>query len=215
MTHLANKKMIVAALIMALIFSGGGVAEAHFPDWVAHLVERLFGIEGTDGSPSPGWLPPKSTPSFSLSDQDGHLVATEGLRGKVVLIYFLSSQCEGPCLTTLKDLKVLGRVLGNRMGREVEFLGITLTPERDSPEILKRFARDMGIDVPGWRILTGPPQTIKDLIDAYGVYAAPAEYLPVVLFIDQKGKLRKRMAPDLVKVWGQQDIKWLIEEKVQ
>ena len=55
------------------------------------------------------------------------------------------------------------KALGERFGREVFFYSITLMPEEDSPETLKRFADRYKVDEmgPGWTFLTGRPRDIE------------------------------------------------------
>ncbi len=53
--------------------------------------------------------------------------------------------------------------LGDRFGRDVFFNSITLMPEQDSPEVLKRYADNYKVDEmgPGWSFLTGRPRDIE------------------------------------------------------
>jgi protein SCO1/2 len=55
------------------------------------------------------------------------------------------------------------KALGERFGREVFFYSITLMPEQDTPDTLKRFADRYRIDEmgPGWVFLTGRPRDIE------------------------------------------------------
>lgn len=214
---------VAAGLVLWLAF-GGGIVEAHAPDWAAHLLERLLGIARARPPASPGWLPPQAAPPFRLDDQDGQQVALEDLRGQVVLLHFFATPCDQPCRTLFAALKALGLGLNDHWGARVQFLGITLTPERDSPAALQRVGRDMGIDHHRRRLLTGPPHVIRALVDAYGVYVGSnghhhgngqaVEYLPVVLLIDRQGAVRKRVTAQVLNVWGRPDVEWLMEEDV-
>lgn len=48
------------------------------------------------------------------------------------------------------------------MGKDVWFLSLTLEPEKDTPEILARYAERFGVG-PGWLFLTGNPEDIEEL----------------------------------------------------
>ena len=62
------------------------------------------------------------------------------------------------------------RALGNRMGRDVFMLSISIDPERDTPEVLHGYAKGYGGPQPGWLYLTGDYDEITTLRRQLGVY---------------------------------------------
>lgn len=204
-----------------VLFLLTGTASAHTPDWVSRLLEWTFGKKAAVGeAPSAGWMEPKPTPDFRLVGQDRREVGLHDLRGKVVLANFMYAGCGDSC-RSMKELKILAKALGGRMGREVVFISITLDPERDTPAILNAFAEKEGIG-PGWKLLTGSRDTTEKLTQAYGVYVKRTEashrnlhrdieYGDVILFLDQEGRLRKRVLPHLLQLSGRTDVQWLLE----
>ena len=60
--------------------------------------------------------------------------------------------------------------LGDRFGRDIWFLSITVDPLSDGPDELKRFAQRQGADAPGWRFLTGAPQDVKLVLGRLGLW---------------------------------------------
>lgn len=208
----------VAALHILLVFPG--TAHAHTPDWVSRLLEWLFGKKAAVGeAPSAGWMNPAVAPDFRLVNQNGQAVSSQDLRGKVVLMNFMYTGCEDLC-SSMKELKILANALGGTMGREVIFISIALDPERDTPQVLRVFSQEWG--AVGWTFLTGPPEAIEMLTQAYGVYVmrVPAshtsshqgiEYSDVILFLDREGRLRKRVLPHLLRLSGRQDVEWLLD----
>jgi protein SCO1/2 len=154
-----------------------------------------------------------------LVDQDGKEVTLQDLQGKVVLMNFIYTDCAEAC-SSMQELKILAKALGGKMGKEVIIVSLTLNPERDTPEALRAFGQKRGIG-PGWKLLTDSSETIKALAEAYGVYIKPIvtshenthhiEYSDVILFLDQEGRLRKRVLPHLLRLSGRQDVEWLLE----
>jgi protein SCO1/2 len=57
------------------------------------------------------------------------------------------------------NLRRLQRALGDQVGKDVFMYSLTLRPETDTPEVLKRYAESFGI-APGWQLLTGKPEDI-------------------------------------------------------
>jgi protein SCO1/2 len=61
--------------------------------------------------------------------------------------------------------------LGSDFGSRIFFLSVTVDPERDTPEVLRRYAQAHGANLAGWAFLTGTPAEIRDVEKRYGVYA--------------------------------------------
>ena len=100
-------------------------------------------------------------PDFVLRAQDGTQVTLAQFRGKAVAIAFIFASCSSTCpILTAKMATVQDR-LGSDFGSRIIFLSITVDPEHDSPDVLKRYAETFGANLTGWKFLTGPPHTIE------------------------------------------------------
>lgn len=85
------------------------------------------------------------------------------VRDKTVLLnFFLVSCADGRCPVATANLRKVQDLLGERMGRDVFFLSITLQPELDSPKTLQAYADNFDIR-PGWTFLTGKPADVETL----------------------------------------------------
>lgn len=98
-----------------------------------------------------------SARTFSLADQ----------RGKVVLIYFGYTSCADVCPTTLVDVAGAIRELGPSADL-LQPLLISVDPERDSPELLRKYLAHFHPSMLG---LTGTPEEIAAVTR---LYRAPA-----------------------------------------
>jgi len=87
---------------------------------------------------------------FSLHDQDGRAVTAEDYRGKIVLLYFGYTHCPDACPTTLTNLSEALRRLGPEASR-VRVLFVTVDPERDTLEVMKRYVGAFGPQFVGLR----------------------------------------------------------------
>jgi protein SCO1/2 len=72
---------------------------------------------------------------------------------------------------------------------------VTVDPERDTPEVLGRYARIHGANPAGWAFLTGAPGEIQDVERRYGVYAKKSprgdvDHTFLTSLIDRDGILR-------------------------
>jgi len=57
----------------------------------------------------------------------------------------------------------------NLFGNEVRFVAVTFDPENDTPEALRKYADQMGIDASGWHVLRGEEAVTHDIAAQYGV----------------------------------------------
>lgn len=105
---------------------------------------------------------------FSLTGPDGEVVQAKSLQGKPILIFFGFTSCPDVCPTTLTQLSVVMKKLGQQADA-IQIVLISIDPDRDTPEIMKRYTASFGPWLLG---LTGPEQALARLRKAYGVYAA-------------------------------------------
>lgn len=112
----------------------------------------------------------KPAPEFTLTKQDGKRLALKELRGKVLAITFIFASCADTCpLLTAKMAGIQDR-LGADFGKKIYFVSITVDPERDTPEVLKRYVEGHKANPAGWAFLTGTPAEIRDIAKRYGIY---------------------------------------------
>lgn len=85
------------------------------------------------------------------------------IRGnKIIVLNMMYTQCPDVCGGTMVNLARVQNVLGERVGRDVFFYSISLDPGHDTPAMLARYAKLVGI-APGWQLLTGRPTDIERL----------------------------------------------------
>jgi protein SCO1 len=138
-------------------------------------------------------------PDFSLIDQDRRPVTLHDFRGKVVALTFIYTTCPDICPMLTASMAQVQQELGEGFGRTVEFISITVDPERDTPEVLKRYAENFGIATPGWVFLTGDPTALKTIGQRYGIFAARGDegeidHTLLTSIIDRDGQLRVQYA---------------------
>ncbi len=106
------------------------------------------------------------TTDFTLTDQHGQPFTLSEQKGKVVLIFFGFSFCPDVCPLTLSKWKQIEKQLGEQ-NSEVEFVYITVDPERDTQEKLKTHLAVFSDSFIG---LTGTPDDLKTAYAGYGIY---------------------------------------------
>ena len=134
-------------------------------------------------------------PAFSLTTQEGARLALQDLRGKVVAVTFIYASCADTCPLLTAKLAGLQERLGTAFGAKVFFVAITVDPERDTPEVLKRYAQAHGANPAGWAFLTGTPAEIQQVARHYGIYVkkrprGEVDHTFLTSLIDHRGTLR-------------------------
>ncbi len=134
-------------------------------------------------------------PAFTLTAQDGRRLALNELRGKVVVVTFIYTSCADACPLLTAKMAALQDDLGVDFGPKIFFVSITVDPERDTPEVLTRYAQAHGANLAGWAFLTGTPEEIRAVARQYGVYykkqaGGDVDHTFLTSLVDQSGTLR-------------------------
>jgi len=109
--------------------------------------------------------PPPPAADFTLLDQQRRPFRLAGQRGNVVLIYSGYTYCPDVCPTTLGTWRQVQTALGDQ-ARRVRFVMITVDPERDTPDRLRKY---VGAFSPEFIGLTGTERALTAVYQAYGV----------------------------------------------
>jgi len=114
--------------------------------------------------------PDTQFPNVPLLTQDGTrmLFHDDLIKGRVVLINFFFTSCPIVCPRTTANLVKVEEALGERLGRDVRMISITVDPNKDTPGVLNAYARRFGTR-PGWYFVTGRRQDIDLLKRHFGV----------------------------------------------
>jgi protein SCO1/2 len=78
-------------------------------------------------------------PTFDLRDHTGQVVRSKELRGKVVLLTFLDSQCEDACPVIARQVGLTVDLLTRAEREQVEAIAISTDPGEDTPRSIRRF----------------------------------------------------------------------------
>ena len=110
-------------------------------------------------------------PNVELITQDGKRVHfyDDLVKDRRVVIQFMFTRCKDICPVITHHLAEVQEMLDGRVGRDIFFYSITLSPEEDTPKDLRAFAKMHGAG-PGWTFLTGKPEDIFLLRKSLGFY---------------------------------------------
>jgi protein SCO1/2 len=132
------------------------------------LLTPAFGV-AADPAPVPSSAPLPAMqlePGLVFYDQHGRVVKADALLGKPTLLYFGYTFCPEVCPTTLAAMTQWMKMLGPDADR-VNFVFVTIDPQRDTPKALRQFLSDFD---PRIRGLTGSQTAIDTVTGAFQVY---------------------------------------------
>lgn len=151
-------------------------------------------------------------PDFQLMDQDSQKFTREDLEGKVWATNFIFTSCAGTCPLLTERMKKVQKDLKKKAEPEVlsriGIVSFSVDPERDTPEVLSKYAKRYEIDQSQWRMITGPVQEIENtVVGGFKIAMGkvprtldhepenPAEFYDIVhgekfLIVDSKGNIR-------------------------
>ena len=157
-----------------------------------------------DGEPSP------AANYFSdvvMVNQDGEEVRfySDLLQGKIVVINTIFTTCTGVCPVMSKAFTRLQEHLGDRLGRDVHLISISVDPENDTPERLKAFGSALGARA-GWYLLTGERENVDIVLNKLGAYVEEKESHSAIMLVGNEptGLWKKAFglanSEDLIKI---------------
>lgn len=130
-------------------------------------------------------------PPFELTERDGSPFNRDHLYGKIGIVDFIFTHCEGPCpLMSTKMAQLYRQFKGNNL---IQFISVSVDPERDTLERLRDYAGQYGVRDNRWLFLRGPIETITNL--SLKGFMLPTDGLPVLhstrfVLVDDKAEIR-------------------------
>lgn len=143
----------------------------------------------------------------TLVNQDGRPMRlySDLLKGKVVVIDFFFATCQGSCLPMNRNLQKVQDSLGDRVGKDVYLISISVDPAVDTPASLKEYAKKLGAK-PGWYFLTGEKASVEFALRKLGQYVEnKQDHTNIFIIGNERTGLWKKAfglarADDIVKV---------------
>lgn len=141
----------------------------------------------------------RKVPAFEFFDQDSLFITDKDYLGKVYVVEFFFTSCPSICPIMTKNLVDLQEEF--KKTNDFGVASFTITPEYDTPQVLKEYAEKNGITNIDWHLMTGSQDAIYDLANkGFNIFVsempnAPGGFEHAGLFalIDKKGYLRSRV----------------------
>ena len=131
----------------------------------------------------PGYAKKMNIPEVEVLDQNGSALHfySDLIKGKTVAINFIFTNCTTICPPLGATFARVQKEMGDRAGRDVHFISISVDPLTDTPERLKAWGAKFKAG-PGWTFVTGNKEQIDKLLYALGASVSRREdHSPTVI----------------------------------
>jgi len=124
-----------------------------------------------------------NVPDLELLDQNGKKTHfyTDLVKNQTVVINFIFTTCTTICPPLGATFARVQKELGDKVGRDVRFISISVDPATDTPERLKAWGAKFHAGE-GWTLVTGNKPQVDELLRALGASSARREdHSPTIL----------------------------------
>ncbi|MEK7083802.1 MAG: SCO family protein [Patescibacteria group bacterium] len=128
---------------------------------------------------------------FELTDSLDRKVSLRDLHGKVWVANFMFTTCSGICPMMTRNMGMIYRNFQN--DDALRFVSVSVNPENDSPDVLKKYAEKNGADPQKWIFLTGSRDDIQKLVAGsfkLGDIKEPVFHSSYFALVDRQGRIR-------------------------
>ena len=99
----------------------------------------------------------------SWTTQDGKPLVLAELRGQLVVLSMLYTNCTEMCPLTVEQMHKIETQIEQQHLGPVHFVAVTFDSQRDTPDQLQAYAHQHGLDSKHWTLLNGTPDAVRQL----------------------------------------------------
>ncbi len=132
-----------------------------------------------------------AVPPFELTERSGLSFGSDDMKGKINVVDFIFTSCEGPCPVMADNMSTLYKAFAG--SKKIQFVSISVDPARDRLSVLQEYARKQGVIDSRWVFLRGEYDAIRWLSESGFKLAAddlPAMHSTKFVLVDDKGQIR-------------------------
>jgi len=132
-----------------------------------------------------------SIPEFEFIDSEGRDIGLTNLKGKVWVADFIFTTCTMACPIMTGNMNTIHKKY--KKNDDLRLVSISVYPEYDTPEVLKKYASQYKADTDTWHFLTGNESTVKEVIkDGFkiGDYEDIIFHSEKFALVDKNGMIR-------------------------
>lgn len=153
--------------------------------------------------------------SYTLINQDSiEVIFPKNIVGHKTVMGFIYTHCPDICPMTTHNMYLIEKKLKEDGINNINFVALSFDPDRDTPEVLKKFAEIRDLDFNSWTLLTGEKSTVNEIMKRFDVKAIKTDenidedgmteysmmHTDRISLIDEKGILRKNYKGSTINI---------------
>jgi protein SCO1/2 len=140
----------------------------------------------------------RATGNHEFIDQGSKPLRLADLRGRPVVLSLVFTNCAAVCSGQTLHLREVTRIAREALGaRSFTVLTVGFDSAHDSPERMRAYGRDRGIDDPDWHFASADAATVRRLTDEVGFTWLPSsrgfDHITQVTILDANGTVAQQV----------------------
>ncbi|MBL4631038.1 MAG: SCO family protein [Paraglaciecola sp.] len=128
-------------------------------------------------------------------DQDGNKRLLSSYSGKKQVLSLIYTHCLHTCPTIVSTMQAIEHKLSDDEKQDVEYILVSLTPDTDTPEVMRDFAKKRNLNLQSWSLLTGSAEDVRDLamvlnIKYQNVADNEVSHSNIISGLDRQGRIK-------------------------
>ncbi|EKB49963.1 MULTISPECIES: SCO family protein [Cecembia] len=101
--------------------------------------------------------------------QDGQTIEFKDLKGKPLVVVMIYTACRTACPRLVADMRMIEEKVSGKKGKDIQYVLVSIDPKNDTPEKLKVFAKENGMEDQKWLFLQGTEDGVRDFANIMAV----------------------------------------------
>ena len=101
--------------------------------------------------------------------QDGEEIAFQDLSGEVLVVVMIYTSCQSACPRLVEDMKAIEAKVSASIASGIRYVLVSIDPTYDTPERLKAFSIENGMEDPRWLFLQGTEESVREFANVVAV----------------------------------------------
>jgi protein SCO1/2 len=124
----------------------------------------------------------------------GRQVKLDVLRAHPQVVALFFTNCQHSCPYIVTDMQAIEKALPRGLRAKVDFLLVSIDPTRDTPDVLRAYREKKHLGTDHWTLLTGSPESVKQLADMIGFQYYPGSqrqyaHTLVITILNDRGEI--------------------------